>query len=582
MAKKSERARKKGAGGEVPPKNEASNVEAPSPTEEAEVVSGTGEPDAPTATNVPPERHRAAPPRPPWRGWQPWALLLLSSVLMFLGFAGFGIWPLGLVAPLPALFVLDPAQTAHGYAPPRGRAFFWRALFFGTAAYTGGFYWIEYTLRLFSDFHVVFSSLFSTIFWAFQGLQFVLMLWLFARARDRGWPAALALPAAYLATEGFFPMLFEHYYGSTLLSVPVLVQVAELGGPTLTTLAIFLPAGALYDVLDARLAKRPLPRLGPGLAVGYLLFVVAFGVYRLGDVATRSEAAPHLTIGLVQPNLGLFDRAVSPREALRAEVAATRRLEDEHDPDLVVWPESSVLFWLDEPENVGAIVHRGLSTPLLFGGIRHGEVVGDSEREHNTAFLTDLEGDVVGTYDKAYLLAFGEYLPFGETFPVLYDISPASGRFSPGDDATPLELETEDGERYRLQVLICYEDIVSSYVRRAVNEGDPHLLVNMTVDSWFGDTQEPDVHLGLARFRAIEHRRYLVRATNSGVSAIIDATGAVTARSGLFVEETIAGDVAMMSGTTTLFAMLGHWPAYLALVAVIWIANRRAPASLPR
>jgi apolipoprotein N-acyltransferase len=180
----------------------------------------------------------------------------------------------------------------------------------------------------------------------------------------------------------------------------------------------------------------------------------------------------------------------------------------------------------------------------------------------------------VGTYDKTYLLAFGEYLPVGDVFPQLYDISPASGRFSPGDDVTPLELTTEDGETYRLSVLICYEDIVSSFVRRAVNEGDPHLLVNMTVDSWFGETQEPDVHLGLARFRAIEHRRYLVRATNSGVSAIIDATGAVTTRSGLFTAETLHGEVAMLSGTTSSFAIFGHWPAWLALGGIAWMATR--------
>jgi apolipoprotein N-acyltransferase len=240
-----------------------------------------------------------------------------------------------------------------------------------------------------------------------------------------------------------------------------------------------------------------------------------------------------------------------------------------------------VLFWLDDARNVRRRVLPGISTPVLFGGIRHGERVGDHEREHNTAFLADENGDVVGTYDKTYLLAFGEYLPFGDTFPVLYDISPMSGRFSAGDDVTPLELEA-GGETYRLSILICYEDIVSRFVRRAVDEGDPHLLVNMTVDSWFGETQEPDVHLGLARFRAIEHRRWLVRATNSGVTAFVDPTGAVVSRTGLFTAETLAGDVAMMSGTRSPFLLLGHWPAYLALAAIAWMAQKKRPERLPR
>lgn len=518
-----------------------------------------------------------------------YGLLLLSAVLMFLGFAGFGIWPLGFIAMLPALFVVDPLETRGGFDRPGfdkagGRTFFWRALFFGTVAYTGGFYWIEYTLRLFSGFHVTLSTLFSSIFWAFQGLQFVLMLWVFRHARKNGWPAAFALPVGYLAAEQVFPMLFEHYYGSALLSVPALVQVAELGGPELATLVTMLPAGALYDLLSAWSKKERIPRVGPAVAVGYLLFVVGFGVWRIGVIEARMEAAPSMVIGVVQPNLGLFDRFEDPRESLAAEVEVSRELEREASPDLIVWPESSVQFWMDDVHNVRRRFMPGLSTPVLFGGIRHGEMgPGDRRRQHNTAFLTDAAGEIIGTYDKTYLLAFGEYLPFGETFPVLYDISENSGQFSPGDHVEPLELplamDAERGERpevVRIGTLICYEDIVSGFVRYAVNEGDPHVLINMTVDSWFGPTQEPHVHLGLAAFRAIEHRRYLIRATNSGISAAIDPVGRLHDATPLFERASFAHEVRLLSGHTTLFEQLGHWPGYLALgLAALALVRRK-------
>ena len=295
------------------------------------------------------------------------------------------------------------------------------------------------------------------------------------------------------------------------------------------------------------------------------------------------EAAPRLAVGVVQPNLGLFDRFEDPRESLRAELAATQALEREAAPDLVVWPESSVSFWLDDARNLRGRLLRGVHTPVLFGGIRHGERNERGERrEHNTAFLADADGDVIGTYDKTYLLAFGEYLPFGETFPVLYDISEHSGRFSPGSHVHPLELplspHPERGERpdaIRIAALICYEDIVSSFVRRAVNEGDPHVLINMTVDTWFGDTQEPHVHLSLAAFRAVEHRRFLVRATNSGISAIVDALGRFNARTPVFEATTLAGEVRLLSGHTTLFEQLGHWPGGLAILLSAFVVLRR-------
>ena len=517
-----------------------------------------------------------------------YGLIVLSSVLMFLGFAGFRIWPLGFIAMLPALFVFDPLETRGGFSRPGfdragGRVFFWRALVFGTVAYTGGFYWIEYTLRLFSGFPIVLSSAFSSIFWAFQGLQFVLMLWIFRRARQNQWPAALALPAGYLAAEHAFPMLFEHYYGSALLGVPPLVQVAELGGPELATLVTMLPAGALYDLLSAWSKKERLPRVGPAVAVGYLVFVVAFGLWRIQTIEARMDAAPRMTIGVVQPNLGLFDRFEDPRESLRAEVRVSRELERDAAPDLIVWPESSVPFWLDDARNVRRSVLPGITTPVLFGGIRHGEVneLG-RRREHNTAFLADRDGDVVGTYDKTYLLAFGEYLPFGEMFPSLYDISENSGRFSPGTHVHALELplgpHPERGERpetVRIAALICYEDIVSSFVRHAVNEGDPHILINMTVDTWFGDTHEPHVHLGLAAFRAIEHRRFLVRATNSGISAVVDAAGRLVHQTPVFERMTFHHEVRLLSGHQTLFELLGHWPGYLAIALSLLVVMRR-------
>ena len=502
------------------------------------------------------------------------ALLLLSAVLMFLGFAGFGIWWVGFFAMLPALFVVDPLEDRGGFDRPLGRRFFFRAWLFGTVAYTGGFYWIAYTLAEFSGFPLPIASVFATIFWSFQGLQFVLMLWLFRRCRAHGYSATAALPAAYVACEAVFPMLFEHYYGNGLTRATILTQIADLGGPETCTALVMIVNGGLYDALSARSKKLPIPRVGPGLALLAVVFALAYGAWRMAEVESFLASGPSLRVALVQPNLGLFERFEDPAVGDRTRLM-TAQLEDE-DPsiELFVWPESAVTYWLDGVESVHRTVLRDIDHPVIFGGIRHAERDG-REIDHNTAFLADANGHLIDTYDKTYLLAFGEYLPFGETFPSLYEISPMSGRFSPGDHVEPLELPEVHGETLRLTALICYEDIVSRFVRRAVQEGDPDFMVNVTVDTWFGDTQEPWVHLTLATFRAIEHRRFLVRSTNSGVSAFIDPLGRVVSHTETFVPATLVHDVRLGAVTGTLYELLGPWPGYVSLLGIVLMLSRR-------
>lgn len=502
------------------------------------------------------------------------ALLLFGAMLMFLGFAGFGIWGVGFFAMLPALFVVDPLETRGGFDRPGGRRFFFRAWLFGTVAYMGGFYWIAYTLSEFSGFPLPIASVFATIFWGFQGLQFVLMLWLFRRTRMHGWSATAALPAAYVACEQVFPMLFEHYYGNGLYRAPILTQIADLGGAETCTALVMIVNGALYDAFSAHSKQQRIPRLGPGLAIAAVVFTLGYGAYRTMQVESFLASGPSLRVAIVQPNLGLFERFEDPSVGDRTR-AMTVALEAE-DPsiELFVWPESAVTYWLDDVTSVRRTVLRDVHRPVVFGGIRHAERDG-RELDHNTAFLADADGRLIDTYDKTYLLAFGEYLPFGDTFPSLYEISPMSGRFSPGDHVEPLELPEVHGETLRLTALICYEDIVSRFVRRAVAEGDPDFLVNVTVDTWFGDTQEPWVHLTLATFRAIEHRRFLVRSTNSGVSAFIDPLGRVTSHTETFEPATLVEDVRLGAVHETLYELLGPWPGYVSLLAIAFMLWRR-------
>jgi apolipoprotein N-acyltransferase len=145
-------------------------------------------------------------------------------------------------------------------------------------------------------------------------------------------------------------------------------------------------------------------------------------------------------------------------------------------------------------------------------------------------------------------------------------MSPNSSRFSSGDSLEPLPF----GD-HRIAALICYEDILPAFVNKMVRHADPDLLVNLTNDTWFGNSTEPWIHLALAKLRAVEHRRYLIRSTNSGVSAMIDPVGRVPLHSGTFTEESLIV-VAKFMRTRTVYEILGDWPWWLATAAIAAMA----------
>jgi apolipoprotein N-acyltransferase len=197
------------------------------------------------------------------------------------------------------------------------------------------------------------------------------------------------------------------------------------------------------------------------------------------------------------------------------------------------------------------------------------ELVDGKRKIYNTVFLMDDQGTVRSTYDKTYLLMFGEYLPFGDLFPILYELSPNSGHFTAGSHVRPLKLGP-----WRISTPVCYEDVLARFTRHMVLEAKPHVLINLTNDAWFGDTQEPWIHLVLSEYRAIEHRRYMVRATNSGISAVIDPMGRVVAQTGVLTRENLRYDVRMLDGET-IYTRFGDWPGWLGLGAIAWMFIRR-------
>jgi apolipoprotein N-acyltransferase len=267
-------------------------------------------------------------------------------------------------------------------------------------------------------------------------------------------------------------------------------------------------------------------------------------------------------------------------EGLRRHLDLSHRLEGDDHVDFVVWSETSAMRAVNDEtyrRDLRAGVGRRIGVPAIFGAVIIKEV--SDERQYvlyNSAVSSDADGTINGRYDKQYLLTFGEYLPLGETFPVLYKWSPNSGHFSQGTSLDPLVVDV-GGQKHPVSVLICYEDILPRFTNDAVRHANPELLVNMTNDAWFGDTTEPWEHLALAQFRAIEHRRYLVRGTNSGVSAIVDPVGRVVAHTPTFQQKELPGTIHWLR-THTVYEWIGDWPWLLVSLGVIFGSFRRRGA----
>lgn len=528
------------------------------------------------------------------RGWLAEGGAVLSGLLYFVAFAGFDQWWLSFVCLVP-LYV-----SLHGQ--PTRRAV-WLAFLTGLAMNLGGFYWLLNMLKTFSGFPTALCLVFVVIICAYQALRLAFMGWLHGRAQNRGWPVPVVFAAAFATSELVFPLLFPWYYAATVHNVPVLMQTAELGGPILVGLVLVAINMAIAEPLRARLAayrqlhptataayggtgsteertSLPLNRKVIGVGVLALLFALLFGAVRISMVKAQVAAAEPVRVGYVQGNMGLFQKRQKPGEGLRRHVNLTRELRDK-GVDFVVWSESAVTFAVPEDMGMKTPFYRDrfagrLGLPILFGAVLF-RADADRERWFNTAIATNARGEVVGRYDKQYLLAFGEYLPFGDDFPIMYKWSPHSGRFSKGTSLEPVELEIK-GKKHKVSVLICYEDILPSFTNRMVEHADPELLVNMTNDAWFGDTTEPWEHLALAKFRAIEHRRFLVRSTNSGVSAIVDPTGGVVSHTKTFVTEAQEGEVRWLRNHTV-YETLGDVPWWIIAMGIGYASFARRKTS---
>jgi apolipoprotein N-acyltransferase len=531
-----------------------------------------------------------AGPMPPWR-----------SV-----FAWFALVPL-----LWALLRKPQADERH----PLRRAFF-VAYLCGFLWYLGNCYWIRDTMSHYGDMPPLAPTLLLVGFSLVLGLYFGLFglgLVLVRRATGSTRMALAFAPFLWTALELAAARITSVPWDQLGYSQVDNALVNPLAPWTGVYGISFVLVAANAFLAEGWVAKRPQlwtrPRsewLKRDLLAGVWMLIWFLG---LGGIEVMPRAAPTTaTAVLIQPNLdvGAVNNWQGPE--WDGHIAEFTRLAEEQCktyiagipqtgaptgeivcppyatyPDLVAWPESPAPYFGDDPRFQKAMRSIAAAThaPLIVGGIgmeRSNQDQGQDQNSnfYNSAFIIDVDGTRVGRYDKMHLVPFGEYIPFQNLLTFAHKLTGRVGLFTRGTERNSFLLPTQSGGSHRYGVFICYEAVFADEVRQFARDG-AEVFVNISDDGWYGDTSAPWQHLNMARMRAIENRRWLLRDTNSGVTAAIDPYGRVRQSiprhqtDALPAEFAFRNDITFYTAHGDVFAWLC---AVLSLGIVVWTGMR--------
>jgi apolipoprotein N-acyltransferase len=304
--------------------------------------------------------------------------------------------------------------------------------------------------------------------------------------------------------------------------------------------------------------SRLFPYRSAAVLLVLVVAVLLYGVFRL----RQEPVGVPLKVALIQGNIdqgikwdpGFMEETLSIYERLSRRATAA-------GVDLVVWPESAAPFFFQEPglpsDRIIALA-REIHAPLIFGSPAFDDNA-LRRRYFNSAFLVSSSGEVLGRSDKIHLVPFGEYVPLAKMLPFVHKLVEGVGDFSSGDSIATLDIG-----KGKVGVLVCFEGIFPELSRGYVSAG-AQLLINITNDGWYGRSSAPYQHLSMSVFRAVENGVPLVRAANTGISAIIDGKGHVSHATPLFKEDYAVGEVTLGKGGT-IYTRIGDLFARLCLV----------------
>lgn len=498
----------------------------------------------------------------------PWALMIIAGAAVFLAFPKYDLYPLSIGF---GFFFLAAAR----HFKSASSAFGW-GLFVSLIIMLGGFYWVTYVLHTFGFLPWSVAALLFLGFCGFGALNFPLFslaiyLW---RGKSGVW-FTLCYPALFTVIEYFCPKLFPWHLGHCLYRASWVNQIAEITGTSFLSFLIVSWGGAFYGLCSRSISRWFV--VVPGILSA---LAILFSGVRLSQGPAQGRT---LKVAVIQANIGSLDKVQARKDSggkLKvindAYIGLTERALAAA-PDLLVWPETALAYRLQTRNPFAIEIEEKVKTwnvPLVTGAYAPGDR--NPWNEFNAAYLIEptVNGVNYDHYGKNVLLAFGEYMPFGDWFSGLYRAFPQVSNFERGTTQKAFELQGG----IRIGISICYEMILPSFMRKVADNG-VHLFVNLTNDSWFGPTSEPYLHGAISRFRAIEHRVPIIRSTNTGTSFIVNTLGEVGTMTPVYEEGILIEEVGLpLHVSHTIYGRMGDWFVALCaigLVAYMMISKKR-------
>ncbi len=436
------------------------------------------------------------------------------------------------------------------HTPGKLFLYFWLA---GVVFRLGNLYWIIHVIQHYSQLMPVVAGgivlllcLFMGALWGLTGL---LLGWI--RNRLGFGSAMLAAPFLWVGFEALVNVLQFPWdlTGYSLYKYLPVAQLASITGVYGLTWLIVAWNAALTDWLE----RKEWHYISSITVI--ILLTAGWGYWRISQPIKGLE----LKVGIVQGNIPQ-DVKINyefAEEVNEKHVTMTRSLARAARPDIIFWSEASTLFPLLQGGNWSAQITdlaKQESIPLFVGSDAY---IGD--RVYNSAFLIDVKGNILPLrYSKMYLVPFGEYVPFEKLLFFAGKVVPEISDFTAGENHTLFPLKGRE-----FGVNICFEVVFPQLSRTFVQKG-ASLLTTITNDAWFGKSCAPYQHFAMASMRAIENRRYLVRAANTGISGIVDPYGRVLQKTDIFVPAVLSGRVQWIDGQTV-YTKLGDAIVYLSL-----------------
>jgi len=511
-----------------------------------------------------------------------WLLVGLSLLLQVVIFPLPGLYVLSWVAFAPLIVALLRARPAgvlevdgsvHLRPATPGQAFL-LAYASGILWYAGTCYWIYDTMHEHGGLSVAAAALALFLFCLYLGLYHGLFGLLVALATGPGRDnrrALIAVPFLWVALE---------LARTRVTGFPWdLLGTAQVDNIFLSRITIWTGVyGISFEIMLVNVAVAAgflVPRKKRSTLL--LAALLAAAVLQAGRLVDAPALAGDRAALLVQENIPVdenwtrerFERTLHELTELSVKAAASsssasNATESEHGKvDLIVWPESPAPFFTSDPLFREPLTEMARETRswVVTGAIGSTPAAqrSPSPEVYNSAVLVSPTGDWTGRYDKVHLVPFGEYLPFPWLFSFAGGLTKEVGEFKAGTSRAPLNAGSMP-----LGVFICYESVFPDEVRQFANQG-AQVFVNLSNDGWYGDSGAYAQHLNQTRMRAIENDRWILSATDTGVTASIDPYGRTVARLPRKERGALVAPYALTS-VTTFYTRHGDWFAWLCAI----------------